>query len=101
MASIRTLPSGRFQASVLLDSGKRQTVVKDTAEEARSWALEMEQERDRLREEKRALSEAARPRLVIDALRQLSKEGLLTDEQRFEIVRILRGDHSDEGKDKA
>lgn len=53
LASLRQLPSGAFQASVLLDNGKRITHTAPTMEEADEWAAEVEAKRDSAREARR------------------------------------------------
>lgn len=54
MASIRKLPSGNWQASVLLDDGKRTTSTQPTHAEALDWAGRTEAERDERRAAKTA-----------------------------------------------
>jgi hypothetical protein len=54
MASIRKLPSGNWQASVLLDGGKRTTSTHPTRTEALDWAGRTEAERDERRAAKAA-----------------------------------------------
>jgi hypothetical protein len=54
MASIRKLPSGNWQASVLLDDGKRTTSTHSTHAKALDWAGRTEAERDERRAAKTA-----------------------------------------------
>ncbi|WNV74345.1 hypothetical protein [Geodermatophilus sp. DSM 44513] len=89
MASIRRLPSGRFQAAVLLDDGHRTTTTKDTLEDATAWAAQVEDERNRRRAEQRHLDEEASTRIVLGAVRQLLEDGRLSHEQLRELRELL------------
>ena len=93
MASIRQLPSDRWQASVLLDSGRRNTSTFDTLQEARDWAIEQEVERDRRREELRSQRDEDHVPILLSQLERLAKDGRLTDDdidQLHSIVRVAR-----------
>lgn len=48
--SIRTLPSGNFQAAVLMPNGKRETKAFPTEDEALDWAIQQEARRDMKRQ---------------------------------------------------
>lgn len=90
MASFRRLPSGNWQASVLMDDGKRTTKVHEDAEEAFTWAHDLEAERNRVRAEKRALDESARVAVAISTIRQLAERGQLTEKHRAILADIIK-----------
>lgn len=81
MASLRTLPSGGVQASVLLDSGKRTTKVLPDHAQATAWAIAVEQERDELRASRRDLVSEAHTALIVDEVIRLCGEARLSADQ--------------------
>lgn len=91
MASLRQLPSGVFQASVLLDSGKRTTHTAPTLEEADAWAAEVEAKRNAEREARRDRDADQSIAVHISGLDEYARRGLLTSKHRAELLRIARG----------
>lgn len=88
MASLRQLPSGKWQATVLLPSGKRTTRSCATPEEARAWGEEVESRRDALRREKELLSRRGGVALHLAALEELVEQSALTEYDRSALLRL-------------
>ena len=81
MASVRTLPSGSIQVSVLIDTGRRQTATFNDMNEAHVWAAEMEAARDAERERQRTLDRDAHTTLIVDSFCALATAGALSAAQ--------------------
>lgn len=90
MASLRCLPSGRWQASVLLDDGTRTTKTFDSQAKAAAWGVEAEVERDRVRAEKRAEGEDLRAAALVASLKELADQGRLTKQDAEKLSVILK-----------
>lgn len=82
MASIRQLPSGNFQAAVLMPGGKRSTKTFEDEYDATEWAAKLETERNRLRAEAEARSDSEYVTLLLDELERFVEENRLSPEQR-------------------
>lgn len=89
MASLRQLPSGNWQASVLLDNGRRSTHTAPTATEAASWAQEAEQKRDEEREARRDRSAEQNVTTYLAAVEDYASQGMLTRTHIEALQRIL------------
>jgi hypothetical protein len=88
MASIRKLPSGNWQASVLLDDGSRTTSTYPTAEQAVSWAGRTEAERDERRAARNATMRKERVDIVLAELSSLIQSNAL-DRAQWRRLRDL------------
>jgi hypothetical protein len=91
MATLRQLPSGNWQASVLLDDGSRTTTTRAEADEAMAWAVRTEEERDARRAERAAQSQKERIDLVLAELGSLAAAGSLSPPQRRRLRKIAEG----------
>lgn len=91
MASLRQLPSGNWQASVLLDNGRRSTHTAPTAPEAAAWAREVEAKRDAERDARRDRSAEQSISMYLAALEDYAASGLLTPAHLETLRRILNG----------
>jgi hypothetical protein len=92
VASYRELPSGRYQAAVLMDDGKRVTNTLDTLGAAQAWAMGLEDERDQARRLERAYNQDHRTTMAIETLRLAAKENRLTRKQRAALAEIIGGE---------
>ncbi|BCB83129.1 hypothetical protein [Phytohabitans suffuscus] len=90
MASIRQLPSGNYQAAVLLAGGTRTTQTFPDENTALAWAIEMETERDRLRDQARNRSVNVHVTALLAELAHLADKGQLTVEHRDRLRAITR-----------
>jgi len=90
MASIRQLPSGNYQAAVLLADGTRTTQTFPDENAALAWAIEVEAERDRLREQARHRGASAHITALLAELEQLARKGQLTLEHRDRLRAITK-----------
>ena len=88
MATLRQLPSGNWQASVLLDDGSRTTATRPKVDEAIAWASRTERERDSRRAERAARSQKERVDLVLAELSSFVAAGSLTQPQRRRLQKI-------------
>jgi len=88
MASLRQLPSGNWQASVLPDDGRRTTATRPTANEALEWALKVEEERDERRAARAAQSTKEQVELIMSELVALVEKGQLTEAQQKRLQEI-------------
>lgn len=88
MASIRQLPSGRWQASVLLDDGRRTTATRDSMDGAAAWAVDTEAERDELRRAVAGRNQKARGDFLLNELDVLVDRDALSKTQRRRLVEI-------------
>jgi hypothetical protein len=91
VASLRQLPSGNWQASVLLDYGRRSTHTAPTAREAAAWARETEEKRDAEREARRDRSAEQSISLYLAAVEGYAASGQLTPAHLETLRRILDG----------
>lgn len=89
MASLRQLPSGNWQASVLLDNGRRSTHTAPTATEAAAWAQEAEQKRDEEREARRDRSAEQNVTTYLAAVEGYASKGMLTRTHIETLQRIV------------
>lgn len=90
MASLRQLPSGRWQASVLLDNASRTTSTFDTQAQATTWALETEQARDEVRAQKRALDADRRAAALLASLQELADQGQFSKQDKAKLAVIVQ-----------
>lgn len=90
MASLRQLPSGNCQAAVLLADGTRTTQTFPDESAALAWALRVEAERDRLREQARHLGASAHVTALLAELAQLAKRGQLSREHLDRLRAITK-----------
>jgi hypothetical protein len=88
MASMRQLPSGNWQAAVLLDNGRRITQAMPTHAEALRWAIETEAKRDEQREARRLRAHDEDVAVLIAGLERYAQQGLLRN-QHLEQLRAL------------
>lgn len=95
MASLRQLPSGNWQASVLLDNGRRSTHTAPTAPEAAAWAREAEQKRDAEREARRDRSVEQNVSTYLAAVEDYAGKGMLTRTHIETLQRIVNRLSSD------
>lgn len=89
MASLRQLPSGNWQAAVLLDNGRRITRTAPTMKEAASWAQETEEKRDKERAARRDVGSEQSIAVHVAAIERYARDGLLSEERRNELRRII------------
>jgi hypothetical protein len=94
VASIRQLPSGNYQAAVLLADGTRTTQTFPDENTALAWAIEVEAERDRLREQARDRNANTHVTALLAELAHLAKRGQLTVEHRDRLRAITRSIHA-------
>jgi hypothetical protein len=90
VASLRQLPSGNFQAAVLLTNGTRTTKTFADETAAIEWAIEVEAERDRLRDEARSRSADEHAAILLDELARLAQHGRLKAEHRDRLLAIVK-----------
>jgi hypothetical protein len=90
VASIRQLPSGNYQAAVLLADGTRTTQTFPDEDAALAWAIEVEAERDRLREMARARNTNAQVNALLAELARVADRGELTIEHRDRLRAIAK-----------
>jgi len=90
VASIRQLPSGNYQAAVLLADGTRTTQTFPDEKAALAWAIEVEVDRDRLREQARARNANTHITALLAELARLADRGQLTVEHRDRLRAIAR-----------
>jgi hypothetical protein len=90
MASIRQLPSGNYQAAVLAADGTRTTQTFPDEGAALAWAIEVEAERDRLREEARARNANTHITALLTELARLADRGQLTVKHGDRLRAIAR-----------
>src|SRR5215475_11504606 len=91
VAALRQLPSGNWQASVLLDGGSRTTSTHRTPEAAANWAARTEAERDARRAAKAASSQKERGDIVLAELSDLIQNGWLDAAQLRRLRRLVAG----------
>lgn len=89
MASVRRLPSGRWQVSVLMDDGTRTTKTLDSQASAATWGIKLEVERDRIREEKKVLNDDQLTTALLASLQELADQGRLTAQHRTRLAVII------------
>lgn len=89
MASLRQLPSGNWQDSVLLDSGRRSTHTAPTGREATAWAREAEAKRDAERDAHRDRPAEESISMYLAALEGYVARGPLTRAHLETLRRIL------------
>ena len=91
MASLRQLPSGNWQASVLLDNGRRSTHTAPTASDAAAWALDTEEKRDAERAARRDRSAEQSISIYLAAIEDYAASGVLTPAHLETLRRVLDG----------
>lgn len=89
MASLRKLPSGSWQASVLLDNGKRVTSTAPTYDQVQAWAVEMEDKRDAERHARRDQTAEQLIAVHLSSLTQYAQTGTLSAKHVDELRRII------------
>jgi hypothetical protein len=88
VASIRRLPSGNYQAAVLLGPGRRTTKTFATHKAAVEWAIEVEAERDRLRKEVTAKEGGVRIDYLLSELGHHITDGRLSMRQKQQLLHL-------------
>lgn len=89
MAALRLLPSGNWQASVLLDDGSRTSHTCATQKEAMAWATKIEEDRDKVRAQRRVASKKEQADIYVAALAKLAEEGQLDTQQKAKLLELL------------
>lgn len=89
VATLRQLPSGNWQASVLLDDGSRTTSTHPTPDEAAAWAARTEAERDTRRAAKAARRHKEGVDLVLAELSDLIQNDSLDRAQWRRLRRLV------------
>jgi hypothetical protein len=88
VASIRRLPSGNYQAAVLLGPSRRTTKTFSTHKAAVEWAIEVEAERDRLRREVTAKEGSVLIDCLLSELGHRINEGTLSMQQKQQLLHL-------------
>ncbi len=94
MASIRQLPSGSWQASVLLDNGRRTTHTAGSAEEVAEWASQAEMKRNQEREARRDRAAEQAASVYLGAIEDYAARRLLNP-SHWETLRRIVNTHDE------